>query len=66
MGKEEDKPMEAIEQQILEIGARANFWLTVSEVCGWAGFGLSLVALVWLIVTEVNERRETEYGKHRR
>ena len=36
-------------QQIEEIAARANAWLDFAIVCGWIGFGFSILALLILI-----------------
>lgn len=38
------------QSQIEAIAAKADRWLTFSAWCAWIGFGISLVALVWLIV----------------
>lgn len=37
-------------QEVEEIAARANAWLDFAIVCGWIGLGLSVAALVILIV----------------
>lgn len=37
-------------QEVEAIAARANAWLDFAIVCGWIGFGLSLLALAWLII----------------
>ena len=50
---------EAWYQQIEEMAARANAWCNFALGCAWIGFGLSVVALVWLVIImrrEANER----------
>ena len=37
-------------EQIEAIAARANAWLDFAIVCGWIGFGFSMLALLILIV----------------
>ena len=44
--------MEQIAEQIAEISARANAWLNFSLVCAWVGFGLSVVAFAYLLVSQ--------------
>lgn len=39
------------------IAARADFWLTVSTVAAWLGFGLSIAAAVILIITMRREEQ---------
>ena len=36
--------------EVAEISARANAWLDFSITCGWIAFGLSVLALLWLII----------------
>ena len=50
------------EQMIEHISARANGWLTFATVCGWIGFGLSMVATVYLFVIAF-PRKEGKHGK---
>ena len=36
--------------EVAELAARANAWCNFALWCGWIGFGLSLIALVMLII----------------
>ena len=47
-------------QEIEELALRANRWLTFSTVCGWIGFGLSMLALVYLLYIK---RQGGRHGK---
>lgn len=47
---------EAWYEEVAEIGAKANAWLDFSITCGWIGLGLSLIALVLLILKIRKER----------
>jgi len=46
-------------QEIAEIAAHANKWLTFSEICAWIGFAASMFSLILLIVRWRHERRTT-------
>ena len=48
--------MEAWYAEVAEIAARANAWCNFALWCGCIGFGLSVVALVILIVRWKNEK----------
>ena len=36
--------------EIEAIAAKVDAWCNFAWKCGWIGFGLSMVALVWLLV----------------
>ena len=36
--------------EVAELAARANAWCNFAIVCGWIGFGLSMVALLILLI----------------
>lgn len=42
--------MEAWYAEVAEIAARANAWCNFAIVCGWIGFGLSVICAVILFV----------------
>ena len=42
--------MEVIAEQIAELSAKANAWLNFALVCAWIGFGLSVIALAYLLI----------------
>ena len=44
--------MEQIAEQIAAIAVKANAWLNFSLVCAWIGFGLSVIALAYLLISQ--------------
>ena len=55
--------MEVIAEQIAQIAARANAWLTFAQVCAWIGFGLSVLAFAYLLISQ---KIVTHSPKHER
>lgn len=50
--------MEVIAEQIAELAAKANAWLTFSLVCAWIGFGLSVLVGIYVAIMIYKERRK--------
>lgn len=62
-----------IENDILytayEVGVKANIYLTLMEMVAWIGMVLNIALVIYIIVSEVKERRayaERPLGTHSR
>lgn len=55
--------MEIYEQEILRIAEDFNRKMSIIIAVEWVAFGLSMVAVALLVITEI-KRRKWEHGKH--
>lgn len=58
--------MEVIAEQIAEMAAKANAWLNFSIACAWIGFGLSVIALAYLLIGQYIIIHKPKHERRRR
>ena len=57
--------MEQIAEQIAAIAVKANAWLNFSLACAWIGFGLSVIALAYLLIGQYTIIHKPKHERRR-
>lgn len=56
--------IDSVATEIAQIALKAERWLNFAEACAWIGFGLSMIALVYLLVSSyLLSRPKPKHGK---